>query len=243
MAKKTGRGAEAVYRAASRWVDAALRNDDSLFTPDEPIWSLRNLDDFYNRFVLQPDESSDSFEIKFKRQLSGAPAETTQLAAEILYVHLLLPIPQAMGGRRKRELISGKDWAASPIAIPEDLDEVLNDGLVNPGTSFHTARWAQISLICQFVARWKRLSEQDREEALLDPWTFKRQLFELDVPSSKTQREALLNLAYPDTFAPIVTREHKDQVVERFDYLLDSRTGDVDRHILQIEARLTDDYG
>ena len=33
MAKKPGR--ERVYEAASRWVDAALRNDDSLFTPGD----------------------------------------------------------------------------------------------------------------------------------------------------------------------------------------------------------------
>ena len=72
MAKKPG--CERVYDAASQWVDVALRNDDSLFTPGISIWSLPNLDDFYNRFVLQPDESSDSFEVKFKAPVVRCPA-------------------------------------------------------------------------------------------------------------------------------------------------------------------------
>ena len=242
MAKKPG--AERVYAAASKWVEVALRSDGSLFTPGTPVWSLRNLDDFYDRFVLQPDESKDSFEEKFRRQLAGAPPQTIQLAAEILYVHLLLPIPQAMLGQTKRDRIAlVLSWSERPLVVPEDLREVLDSGLVNPGTSFNTARWAQISLICQFVRRLKRLPVQDQDEALRDPWAFKRQLFELNVHSSQTQREALLHLAYPDTFAPIVTQKHKDQVVRRFDYLLDSRTEDLDRDIRQIEARLTDDYG
>jgi hypothetical protein len=32
-----------LYRIAERFVDAALRRDDSLFTPGTPIWSLEIL--------------------------------------------------------------------------------------------------------------------------------------------------------------------------------------------------------
>ena len=37
----TGGGAEKVYAAAEKWVQRALRTDDSLFTPGEPVWSSR----------------------------------------------------------------------------------------------------------------------------------------------------------------------------------------------------------
>ena len=37
--RKTHEGAENVYAAAQKWVDCALRADDSLFTPGKPIWS------------------------------------------------------------------------------------------------------------------------------------------------------------------------------------------------------------
>ena len=167
MAKKPGR--ERVYEAASRWVEVALKKDDSLFRPGTAIWSLSNLDDFYNRFVLQPDESSDSFEVKFERQLSDAPSETLQLAAEILYVHLLLPIRQATGGSKKRELVNLiLSWSESPAPIPEYLAEVLDDGLVHPGIVFNTARYAQLSFIDQFVRKWKQLSNQGQGHDLSD---------------------------------------------------------------------------
>ena len=241
MAKKPG--CERVYDAASQWVDVALRNDDSLFTPGKSIWSLPNLDDFYNSFVLQSDESSDSFEVRFKRLLSGAPSETIQLAAEILYVHLLLPVPQAVGGRRKRELVSGQDWADSPIAIPENLNEVLDFGLVHPGTAFNAARHRQISLIGQFLRKWKQLSDREQDEALLDPYAFKSTLYELNAAGSQNQREALLHLVFPNDFEPIVTESDKRALVRAFDDLVDSQTDDLDGQIAGIRSRLTQDYG
>ena len=243
MAKKPGR--DRVYEAASQWVDAALRNDDSLFTPGMPIWSLSNLDDFYNRFVLQPDESSDSFEVKFERQLSDAPSETLQLAAEILYVHLLLPIRQATGGSKKRELVNLiLSWSESPAPIPEYLAEVLDDGLVHPGIVFNTARYAQLSFIVQFVRKWKQLSSQGQDEALRDPWVFKSALYKLkNVPRAQTQREGLLHLVHPEAFEPIVTEKDKKALVGAFHYLVDSTTDDVDRKIAESRSRLTGDYG
>ena len=242
MAKKPGR--ESVYEAASRWVQAALRSDDSLFTPGTPIWSLTNLDDFYDRFVLQPDASSDSFEVKFERQLSGAPPQTIQLAAEIMYLHLLLPIRQAMRGVKKREHVNRVlSWTGLEIATPEDLAGVLDDGLVHPGIAFATARWRQISLIVQFARHWKRLAQPDRDQALRDPWTFKRTLYDLDVPSAQTQREGLLHLVHPEVFEPIVTEKDKKALVGAFHYLVDSSTVDLDGKIAQSRERLTEDYG
>jgi 5-methylcytosine-specific restriction enzyme B len=51
------------YGAAQRFVDAALRADDSLFTPGTTIWSIANIEDLYRRFIEQPDLGSDSFEL------------------------------------------------------------------------------------------------------------------------------------------------------------------------------------
>ena len=61
--------------------------------------------DLEDRFVKRPDESSDTFEVKFHRQLSGAPSATAQLAAETLYIHLL--ITTQARGQTKRDLING----------------------------------------------------------------------------------------------------------------------------------------
>ena len=90
MAKKAGHGKQAIYEAATQFTDACLRTDGSLFTPGQPIWSLNHINDFSERFVDRPDESDDSFDVKFQRQLADAPPETIQLAAETMYVHLLI---------------------------------------------------------------------------------------------------------------------------------------------------------
>lgn len=49
--------APAVYEAAVRWVGAALRNDDSLFTPGVPIWSAPVIADLYERFAAGDTDS------------------------------------------------------------------------------------------------------------------------------------------------------------------------------------------
>ena len=91
-----------VYAAAERFVDAALSHDDSMFTSGVSIWTKANLDDLHRRFVEQPDESSDAFTVKFRRQLEGAPDATLQLAAEALFVHFLIAV---MSGEAKRAVI------------------------------------------------------------------------------------------------------------------------------------------
>ena len=59
--RKTGNGVEHVYEAAQAWVDCALRNDGSLFTPGKEIWSTQWLGELHERFLNHPDESSGEF--------------------------------------------------------------------------------------------------------------------------------------------------------------------------------------
>ena len=85
MAYHRSPGAEAVYGAARRVVDAGLRMDGSIFTPGAAIWTLDRAEDLYRRFVQQPDTSSASFEQKLRRQLEGAPPATFQAMGELLF--------------------------------------------------------------------------------------------------------------------------------------------------------------
>jgi 5-methylcytosine-specific restriction protein B len=126
MARRAGR--EQVYAVAERFVEEALRSDGSLFTPGATIWSAENIEDLYERFVGHPDKSSDRFEDKFRRQLEGAPLETRQLAAELLYIHLLFPSKRSIGGDRKRRIISGVLDGTS-ISVPDDLNRALELGI------------------------------------------------------------------------------------------------------------------
>ncbi len=78
-ARKPYKGADKVYAAAERWVDCALKSDDSLFTPGETIWTREGLRELRERFLDRPDEGSGSFYEKLKAQLQGSPREVYQL--------------------------------------------------------------------------------------------------------------------------------------------------------------------
>ena len=204
-------GGDAVYKAAEHWVDVALRRDDSLFTRGESIWSLANLNDFHERFVGQPDDSKDTFLNKFERQLHGAPPQTYQLAAEILYLSYLIVYPRTIGGDRKRENINRVlSWAETPTATPDHLVDAQDSGFVNPGPAFGVSLPAHIQLVAEFLQHWKGLPAEICQQKLDDPWSFKKELVSIDVPRSAAQSMALLHLAYPSVFEPILSKNHKE---------------------------------
>jgi 5-methylcytosine-specific restriction enzyme B len=239
--KRQGKNPE-IYAAAGRFVDAALREDDSLFTPGVAVWAKTNLDDLYARFVAHPDESSDAFLVKFQRQLAGAPDSTVQLAAEVLYVHFLIA---SMSGAAKRAVIEPVlGWMHEPVTIPSDLDAALDDGIASPGTAFHTRRPFQLGFVIEFARAWKALPADRREAALQDGWVFKDVVFAVPMPKGAyTQREALLHLVHPDTFESIVSRGHKESIAAAFGQPPTADDPDVDRRLAAVRAQLETQYG
>lgn len=237
-------GGDAVYRAAEHWVDVALRRDDSLFTAGEPIWSLANLTDFHKRFAGQPDDSKDTFLTKFERQLHGAPPQTYQLAAEILYLNYLIVYPRTISGNKKRENINRVlSWSETPVAIPDCLIDAQDSGFVNPGPAFGVSLPAHIQLIAEFLKHWKSPPAGAHEQILDNPWDFKRELDSIDVPRSVAQSMALLHLVYPSVFEPILSKNHKNRVRDAFGGLIKARTDDVDRDLLNMRRKLNLIYG
>ena len=242
MARRVEGETAGIYAAAQRWVDAALRGDDSLFTPGRPIWTPSTIDDFMDRIVDEP--AADTFIDKLQRQLSDASPETVQLAAEILYVNFLIVHRGSIGTEKKREQISQVlGWTNSRVPIPEDLDRALDGGVVNPGPLFHTKRPAQLQLIGELAQRVKQLTPERRTQALMDPWAFKDLVSAIEVPSAQLQGAALLHLVQPDMFEAVLSIPHKARIVDTFADLLDGRSDDLDRDLLAIRPRLTETYG
>ena len=238
MARRAG--CDSVYDATQRWVDAALRKDDSLFTPGHPIWSLHNLTDFHQRFVVPTSAPGSGFFDKLEALLLGAPRQTIQLAAEILYVHYLIAAPPAISGRNKRERLSlVLSWGDPDISVPSHLDSLLDSGVLFPGPAFGAAKPAHISLIAEFVLHWKRLSNDRQSEALSNPWKFRDEFKALEVPRAGLQTESILHLTFPDTFEPIISRNQKISLHNVFRTVLEVPTRDIDRDLLQIRRRVS----
>jgi hypothetical protein len=233
---------ETLYSVAQQFVDAALRRDDSLLSPGVPVWSLANLEDLHRRFVEQLDTSADSFENKLRRQLAGAPPHTVQLAAELLYVHLMLPI--GIKGETKRQLLQRVlDWSSSPVEIPSTLGRALDQGLVRVGAAYNTGRPFQLHFLISFALAWKQSTAEEREACLADPWRFRDFVWRLPLEKAQPQREALLHLVFPDVFENIVSQNAKKQIASRFPGLLTEPTDNVDRQLVQIRRRLSDEHG
>lgn len=233
---------KSVYDAAARFVEAALITHGSLFTPHQPIWSDATIADLYDRFVKHPDDSSASFEEKFQKQLKGGPADTYQLAAELLYVHLLPG--NSTGGDRKRELINTVlGWSPAPVEIPPELAAALDVGLAAEGTAFRTYRPFMLIYLLEFIRKWWSLSADVRHGALADPWVFKEIVFSVPAPKARSQAEILLHLVHPDHFEDIMSQRNKNQITQAFADLVQEPTDDVDRQLLQIRNHLTGQLG
>ncbi|GID96603.1 AAA family ATPase [Amorphoplanes digitatis] len=233
---------DAVYAAARQILDAGLARDGSLFTPGAEVWSAGAADVLYAEFIQQPDLGKRSFVQKLKGQLESAPADAIQLMAELIYLHLLLP--RDIGGPAKRAVIDGAlDLLPSRLEVPADLDRLLDNGLVRAGTAYMTQRDRQIAFLVRFVQAWKRLPADRQSAALHDPWLFRAVVDDVPINSAYSQRNVLLNLAFPDTFPAVVSRRHKRQIVDAFAAEIPAPTGDVDRDLFEITDMLRERTG
>jgi hypothetical protein len=243
-ARVHGSHAERIYKVSENFVSAVLQNNDSLFTPGCSIWRISNLSELHRRFVQQPDTSQASFITKFQHQLENAAPDTYQLAAELVYIHILLAARNSISGSKKRTLINTiLSWSSHPVSIPEELDQALNDGLATMGVAFGTYRPFQIAFFLEFIQHWKDLPIAEQQQLLIDPWAFKQMLFALPIRAAYAQREALLHIVHPDSFEAIVSRDHKQRIARAFAHLVTVPTDDIDQRIQQIRRQLMTQHG
>jgi 5-methylcytosine-specific restriction protein B len=218
-----------------------LKQDGSLFSP-AAIWTAGHLEDLYRRFNLQPDVSGGKFEAKLAKQLADAPAETVQLAAEVIYVHLA--VANDMKGQTKRGLVDlVLSWGAPGVVMPPDLAHAFDTGLCNSGIAFKTFRPMQLWFLIDFARAWKTASTNERTEMLQDPWVFKSWLFDLPIRSAFAQREAILHFVHPETFEVIISRDHKKKIAKSFSDRAPGQTHDVDRALLTIRQSFEAEKG
>lgn len=242
MARQQASSSRPIYAAAAQWVDRALRADDSLFTPGRAVWASAALEDVWQRFALDKDASSDRFEVRLERQLTGASNETIELAAEAIYVYFLMVL--SVRAETKRALVRKVlGWMPEPATIPPDLDAALDRGIASAGIAFHTYRPDQLRLLLRFVQAWKAADEASREEMLADPWAFRDFVHGLPVQKAYMMREALLHLVHPDHFEHILSRDMKQTIATRFSDLVSTPDADVDLRLFEIRQRLSEDYG
>ena len=231
---------ENVYAAAKAWVDHALRADDSLFTPGNPIWSSENLAELRERFLDRPDEPGDDFYDKLERQLAGSPPEVYQLMGEVLYVHYLILV-RAGNKQARIEYILG--LSPEPVSIPPALVEGLQSGFINLGAGAAKIP-SQVGTLIEVIEQWKELESQERDRLLNDPWAFKDFLFTRHFTSQQLvnnqnsggiEKHILLHIVFPDEFETIgPTGKLQIANAEQFAHFIKEPTSDVNWKLQQI---------
>ena len=244
-------GAERVYDAATKWVQRALRSDDSLFAPGKPIWSRQWLVELRQKSLDNSDDSPGDFDEMLRNRLEGSSPEVYQLFGEALSFHYL--IRRTKKDTSKRERINRVlEWSPSPVQIPLELDNCLAPGLLTPGQYFNRYWRRQTGLLIEFVEQWKEKESYEQSRMLDQPWEFKdfvtrlsfrSPLLQAEPQSPRAQKEALLHLVFPDTFEAIVNVDHKNKIAKTFVNLVKQPTDDVDRQLEQIRPPLEAKYG
>jgi 5-methylcytosine-specific restriction protein B len=235
--------ANAVEAVGRRLIEAGLGRDDSLLTPGGPIWTLANLEKLKRDYVDKPDMGSEGFFEKLKRQLDGASPDVIQLYAELLILNVL-PIVNVGGDLKVKQVESVLNLSPEPVTLPADVEAALRGGGVfHGGQAFTTYRWAQIAYLIQFAIHFKGLPEQRRAEALAEPLAFRDEVNA--VPTGQgAQRQALLYLAFPRFYLPIVKTEHRAAIRDGLtDRYLTDPSGDVDVDLAAIYDTVVQEEG
>jgi 5-methylcytosine-specific restriction protein B len=233
----------AVEAVGRRLIDAGLGGDGSLLTPSESTWTLANLEKLKTDYVDKPDASNEGFFDKLERQLAGASPAVIQLYAELLILNVL-PITNVGGELKVKQVEKVLNLSADPVTLPDDVRAALvGGGVFNGGQAFTTYRWAQIAYLIQFAIHFKGLSEQRRLNALAEPLVFREEVSA--VPTGQAaQRQALLYLAFPHFYLPVVKLEHRTAIRDGLaDLYLLEPPGDVDVDLSRIYAALTEAEG
>lgn len=223
-----------------------------MFT-EKSLWTSENVGYLVRYYAENLDAGEGNFFEKLETQLAPAPGTAKQLAAEMLWVMYLYPVPGSMQpGTKRQQIRQIWEWSGEPLPdAPFELDEALNDGVGHPGTAFHTLRWREFLFFVQLMEAWTRLPASQREARLADPWTLAEWLKEQDKTRTRQLRHILLYLLFPDHFEPFATASQKRIIVRAFAKKLGEdptafnykdRVA-MDRQILVIRERLQQEEG
>jgi 5-methylcytosine-specific restriction enzyme B len=240
MAQLTDHEALPVYPAAARIVARILRGSTSLLSQRRPVWREPTLRSLRERLAHAATGGAGTFVQRLDCALSGADDETIQLAAEALYVHIVIADDVLPGTKRALVDTTLARMQQAPD-LPGELAVALEGGLTPTAGAYTRRRLSQLLFLATAALAWRETAPRDRRVALDCPWAFRSWLWAVDVGGGHAQREALLHLVHPDTYEAIVSRPAKRRIVEAFSE--PAVDGDLDRALLALRARLTPSEG
>lgn len=215
MARYDGCDSEGIYQTARKWREHSLLTGDSLLWPNEQVWTLPALKAFKSCFVDRPDDSSDSFEVKYQRQLKDQDPIVTKLGCELLLVYFLFTM--SVRGVRKRELITTvAGWKSLTVDDQQPAMMAMNQGIGGTGQAFSTRRPFEIAYLARVALHLLEMDEAKRSGVLNDHAKMRAVLDTLQEESTFATRHILLHLLYPEYYERTASGGQKRQIAEVF---------------------------
>jgi len=249
MSRYPTEDASSLLTAAEVWKKKCLLEDGSVLSSHR-LWTSENIAELSKYFIDSPDEGDRSFLEKLKDQLAPASLRTRQLAAEMLWVMMLIVSKSNTGAATKRELVRTV-WGWSGEELPDTdhmLGSPLEEGAANTGTAYNTRRWRELGYLIRMAAAIKQLDSRARASLLSDPWGFGNWADALQSAERPQFRHVVKFLLFPDQYERICTAHHKREILAAFkgrpmSELRKLGFTDIDKTLLELRQELVKEYG
>ena len=240
-----------VLRAAALWRERCLQENGSVFT-EEPLWTSENIGYLVRYYLENLVKGEENFFEKLEKQLAPAPGTAKKLAAEMLWVMYLFPVPGAIRPEIKRKHIT-QVWKWSGENFPEsqlEIEKALELGIGTTGQAYNSYRWKELAFFVKFIKKWLQLSRSERDYLLADAWKFAEWLEKLQGKEERLLRNILLYLLFPNYFEPFAVTSQKEIIVQAFARYFGEQTGfpydnrvDLDQQLSKIREYIQKEEG
>lgn len=229
---------EPILEAAEYWKTNALISDGAIFA-NKQIWNLNCLQKLES---IVEQLTNKNFYENLETQLGKSEQpETVQLAAEICWVVHLCPSNTSISKSNKRERIKGI-WEQSDNPFPEDskwLKDNILGGIGHPGQAFIARQQSEWMFFVRSMIAFKKLSEQQRVEYLVDSWEFAKWLENIPKCENRALRHMILFLLFPENFERIFSGSDRKSIVGKSTKQPTRKLSmlEMDQHIFEIRQR------
>lgn len=233
----------AVYEAAQEFRERCLVGADSLFVPGSAVWTAETLDEIHAFFVDAAEWGSGSFEEKLRLQLRSASDAAAIAFAELFFFNLLA-VADTTARKKAQHLTLVLEHSATLPELPERFRPALEHGVAAFGIGKNHRYWHLVELLA-FARRLLREAPDASERAALlgDPARLAAFVGGQGWTKAGMQREALLHLLLPDHYEPVISQQHKRQIVAAFADRIPDASGDVDQDLRALRDELTPEFG
>jgi 5-methylcytosine-specific restriction protein B len=158
-----------------------------------------------------------------------------------------MPLGNVTADTKRDRIRSVLSWLQPPAQLPPDLDAALGvPGVFHGGVGFNVQIWRQLGWLLSFVEHWWPHPDVERATALRDPWVF-RDIVAAMPADQHGIRNALLYLAFPRTFPPVVSQDHRRAIRNAFASLIGGASGNdpvsIDRDLAAIREHHRTELG